>query len=82
MVLDINRKQWHAVASYRTREIPMKAIATIITLSLVAIFFSSLSFASERKELSEVNSDDLLEETQVSAPVGSDHFNLIWWIPH
>lgn len=37
--------------------------------------------AQERKAMVDINSDALTGDTQISAPCGSDHMNLIWAIP-
>lgn len=39
-------------------------------------------FAVERKKLSDIDTDKLTTDTQVSATCGDDHLNLVWWIPH
>lgn len=52
-------------------------------LTLFAIFLFSVSaFAQDKKDLVDVNLDDLIIETQfnLDAP-GSDDIKLVWWIP-
>ncbi len=54
-----------------------------ITVILVLSFFImiSIAYALEKKSINKVDTDQIIADTQVSAPCGDSHFNLVWWIP-
>jgi hypothetical protein len=47
----------------------------------ISLLLNSIAGAQERKPMAAIDTDGLTGDTQISAPCGSDHMNLIWAIP-
>ena len=60
----------------------MKTNFSIAVSALLILIFVSASQAVERKRISEVDYDKLLDETTVSAPCDDNHMNLVFWLPY
>ena len=54
-------------------------IVTIMVISVIVT--TSTAYALEKKSLAAIDTDQLTEDTQFSAPCGDDHVNVLWWIP-
>lgn len=59
----------------------MRRYLAMVTIA-VSLLFTSSAFALERKSIADIDTDQLTDDTQVSAPTNSDHMNLVWWIPY
>lgn len=59
----------------------MRRYLSMLTI-VISLLFTSPAFALERKPIADINTDQLTEDTQVSASTSSDHMNLVWWIPY
>jgi len=60
----------------------MKIYATISSLIIVVLLLTSSSYALERKQLVNINTDQMIEETQLAVPCDDGHINIVWWIPN
>lgn len=47
----------------------------------LSLILNPNAIAQERKAMADIDSDALTGDTQISAPCGADHMNLIWVIP-
>jgi len=54
-------------------------IVTIIVISIIVMV--STVYAIEKKPIAAVDTNQLTEDTQISAPCDNDHMNFIWWVP-
>jgi len=50
---------------------------------MVISFFvtTSVAYALEKKDINKVDTEQITEDTQASAPCGASHVNFVWWIP-
>ena len=49
--------------------------------AIVFLLFVATAWGVERKEIGDLIAQDITDETQLSAPCGERHINLVWWIP-
>lgn len=59
----------------------MRSKKNVIYFITAILLLPNMSLALQRKSIESINSDELTSDTQIEAPCGDDHFNLIWWIP-
>jgi hypothetical protein len=61
----------------------MKTLKVVFVTYCLSLIATTDLMALQRKDISDVNSDDLLEETQTGPKnAGDDHTSLVWWIPY
>jgi hypothetical protein len=57
-------------------------IFQVVLVIAVLLFTISSSDALEKKDMAEIQSGDLIGETQLQILDSEDHMALIWWVPH
>ena len=59
----------------------MKRIISLIIMTVLILFLVYPVSALDKRLLPEIDTNQLTENTQISAPSGDNHINFLWWIP-
>ena len=61
----------------------MNVRTTIVTaILLVGLLLHSPAHALKRRQLVDIGTNQLIEDTQMSVPCGDSHLSLVWWMPY